>query len=142
MRHVSSNADADVGAVKVLASRIRSHLSQIIRQNLPITYQALAKAMNLSPPNTIQQLTTALECLIEEDAAAARPLIATFVSSKTKGKFPALGFFDCARRVGYFDGDPTGFDASTFYAAEFDKAVEYWCAVTDARMVPKTRSRS
>ena len=47
---------------------------------------------------------------MEADAAAARPLIATLVVSKAQGGLPGPGFFDCARRVGRFDGDPSGPD--------------------------------
>lgn len=126
------------GAANELALRVRTHLCRLAGQATPITYQALAKALNLSPPNTINQLTVALECLIEEDAAATRPLIAALVVSKARGGLPAPGFFDCARRAGRFDGDPSGPEGSAFYAAEFNKAVEFWratAAVVD--QVPK-----
>ena len=76
--------------------------------------------------------------LIEEDAAAARPLIAALVVSKARGGLPAPGFFDCARRVGCFDGDPSGPEGSAFYAAEFNRAVEFWSAAADVvDQVPK-----
>jgi hypothetical protein len=113
-----------------LALRVRTHLCQISGSAIPITYQALARALGLSPPNTIYQLTVALECLMEEDAAATRPLIAALVVSKAQGGLPAPGFFDCARRVGRFEGDPAGPGASAFYAAEFDAAVEFWHTAT------------
>jgi hypothetical protein len=116
----------------VLAIRVRTHLCKIIGEATPITYQALAKALDLSPPNSIHQLTVALECLIEEDAAAARPLIAALVVSKVRRGLPASGFFDCARRVGHFHGDPSGEEDSAFYTAEFNKAVEYWGATPEA----------
>jgi hypothetical protein len=95
-------------------------------QATPVTYQALATALDLSPPNTIHQLTLALEYLMKEDAAAARPLIAALVVSKARGDLPATGFFECAQRVGRFDGDPSGPEARAFYAAEFDAAVTFW----------------
>lgn len=110
----------------MLKQRVRTYLCQIAGQGTPITYQALAKALHLVPPNTIYQLTTALECLIAEDAAAARPLIAALVVSKARGGVPAPGFFECSQRVGRFSGDPLGPEAATFYTAEFDKAAEYW----------------
>ena len=109
-----------------LALRVRTYLCQNVREATPITYQALAKALDLSPPHTIHQLTIALESLIEEDAAAGRPLIAALVISKARAGLPAPGFFDCAQRVGRFGGDPSGLDAQAFYAAEFDAAVEFW----------------
>lgn len=126
---LSVNATPD--ATNVLALRIRAHLCRTVGQGTPITYQALAKTLDLSPPNTIHQLSVALECLIEEDAAAARPLIAALVISKARGRLPAPGFFDCARRVGRFDGDPSGPEALAYYAAEFDVAVKFWRATVE-----------
>ncbi len=109
-----------------LALQIRRFLCQNARKATPITYQALAKAMVLSPPNTIHKVTNALEFLIEEDAIAAHPLIAALVISKARGGLPAEGFFVCARRVGRFDGDTSGPEARAFYATEFEAAVKYW----------------
>lgn len=126
---LSESATTDTASV--LAHRVRGHLRRIVGHATPITYQALARALGLAPPNTIHQLTVALECLIEEDASAARPLIAALVVSKTRGGLPAPGFFDCARRVGRFDGDPSGPDVPAFYATEFHAAVEFWSATTN-----------
>jgi hypothetical protein len=128
MRFVGFFEGADKGTASVLALRVRAYLCRIAGHATPITYQALAKALGLAPPNTIHQLTVALECLIEEDAAAARPLIAALVVSKARDGLPAPGFFQCAQRVGRFDGDPWGPEIPIFYAAEFDSAVEYWQA--------------
>jgi hypothetical protein len=111
---------------KALASRVRTYLCEIAGQSRPITYQALAKDLGLLPPNTIHQLTVALEYLIEEDATAARPLIAALVVSKARNGLPAPGFFDCAQRVGRFDGDSSGFEGSAFHSAEYNKAVKFW----------------
>lgn len=112
----------------MLSQRIRDHLCEIAGQRQPITYQALAKVLALAPPNTIHQLTMALERLIEEDASAGHPLIAALVISKARGGLPAPGFFVCAKRFGRFEGDPVGPDASKFFAAEFDDAVTFWHA--------------
>lgn len=110
----------------MLPQRIRAHLCDIAGSASPITYQALAKTLELSPPNTIHQLTVGLEHLMEEDASHTRPFIAALVISKTRGGLPAPGFFECAMRVGRFQGDPSGPEASDFYAAEFNRAVEFW----------------
>lgn len=115
----------------MLEQRIREHLCGIAENAHPVTYQALAKALELSPPNTIHQLTVALKCLIEEDAAAAHPLIAALVISKARGGLPAPGFFECAKRVGlfyghHFYGHHSGPKASAYYEAEFNRAVEFW----------------
>lgn len=115
-----------MGPEHALAQRVRTYLRQNAQAAVPVTYQALAKVMELSPPNTIHQLTRALETLTLEDASADRPLIAAFVISKARGGLPAPGFFECAQRVGRFDGDPSGPEAEVFYAAEFDAAVKFW----------------
>ncbi|AEI92766.1 hypothetical protein [Roseobacter litoralis] len=109
-----------------LAERVRAHLCKIAGQSTPITYQALALNLNLSPPNTIQQLTVALEVLIEQDAAQSRPLIAALVISKAREGLPAPGFFDCAARVGRFEGDASGPEAATFHEAECATATAFW----------------
>ncbi len=116
-----------------LKTRVRAHLELVARQRVPITYQELAKALQLTPPNTIHQITVALECLMEEDAGAGRPLIGALVISKARGGLPALGFLDCARRLGRFDGDLFGPEARTFYAAEFDTAVAFWAAAVETK---------
>ena len=116
-------------SASVLALRVRTHLCEIAGHAIPITYQALARALDLAPPHTIHQLTVALECLMEEDAAAACPLIAALVVSKAQGGLPALGFFECAQHIGRFNGDPSGPEATEFYAAEFDAAAVFWSAV-------------
>ncbi len=131
LQPVRFTVNAATDTANVLALRIKTHLCRIARQATPITYQALAKELNLSPPNTIHQLSVALEYLIKEDAAAARPLIAALVVSKARGGLPAPGFFDCAGRVGRFDGDPSGPEGSAFYEAEFNNAVKYWTAATE-----------
>lgn len=110
----------------MLPHRLRTQLCKVAQSAQPVTYQALAKALELSPPHTIHQLTIALEQLIEEDAAAGRPLIAALVISKTRGGLPAPGFFDCARRVGRFHGNPASEEAAIFHVEEFTSAVAFW----------------
>jgi hypothetical protein len=113
-----------------LNERVRAYLCQIAGQGVPITYQALASALGLVPPQTIRQLTDVLEVLMAEDVAADRPMIAALVVSKTGSGLPAAGFFECAARLGRFDGNADlpsentrDHDAAvTFYEAEF-KAV-------------------
>jgi len=113
-------------APETLARRLRAHLQALATRRLPITYQEAAKGMFLSPPNTIHQVTEALEQLMAEDAAADRPFIAAMVIGKTRGGLPAPGFFDCAARLGRFAGDATGLDAWSFHAAELHAAVAFW----------------
>lgn len=131
LQAIGSTESAATETIAVLALRVRIYLSQIAGSETPITYQSLAKAVGISPPNTIHQLTLALECLIEQDVAAARPLIATLVVSKARRGLPAPGFFDCARRFGRFNGDLSGPESSTFYTQEFNRAVEFWSKVDE-----------
>ncbi|AVL54840.1 hypothetical protein CEP88_07925 [Roseobacter denitrificans] len=121
------NADSTSHA---LAARVRARLCALAGQATPITYQALARDLSLSPPNTIHQLTVALELLIEEDAARSHPLIAALVISKARGGLPAPGFFDCAARVGRFAGDDAGPEAAAFHEEEYTKAAAFWAGKT------------
>ena len=119
-------------APDALALRVRAHIQGIAGQATPITYKALAKALDVTPPNTIRQVTEALERLMQEDAANGRPFIAALVISKARGGLPAPGFFDCARRLGRFHCDPSGPEARTIYTAEFHAAVAFWSAAAEA----------
>jgi len=111
-----------------LARRLRAHLQAVARQRLPITYQAAAKALQLTPPNTIHQVALALEQLMEEDAEADRPYLAAIVISRSRGGLPAPGFFDFARRLGRFAGDPAGPEARAFHAQELNAAIAFCAA--------------
>lgn len=127
---------------EILARRLRAHLQAFATLRLPITYREAAKGLLLSPPNTIHQVTEALEQLMAEDAAADRPFIAAMVISKWRGGLPAPGFFDCAGRLGRFAGDATGPDARVFHAVEFNAVLALWAPTSDSRATaPTTRSR-
>jgi hypothetical protein len=82
------------------------------------------KALQILPPHSIHQVTEPLERLM--DAAADRLFIAALAISRARGGLPASGFFDCARRLGRFAGDPDGQDARTFHAAELHAVFVRW----------------
>jgi hypothetical protein len=103
-------------------ARVRAFLENVAKRRTTISYQALANVLQILPPHSIHRVTEALERLMEEDAAAGRPFIAALAISKARGGLPAPGFFDCARRLGRFAGDPDGQDARTFHAAELHAA--------------------
>lgn len=105
---------------------MRAFLENAAKRRTCISYQELAKALNILPPHSIHRVTEALERLMEEDAAAGRPFIAALAISKARGGLPASGFFDCARRLGRFVGDPDGQDARTFHAAELHAVLARW----------------
>jgi hypothetical protein len=113
-------------------TRVRVFLENFAKRRIPITYKELAKTLQILPPHSIQQLTEALERLMEEDDAAQRPFIAALVVSKVRGGLPAPGFFDCARRLGRFAGDPDGHDAWSFHAAELNCVFARWGGSCDS----------
>ncbi|MFT7049211.1 MAG: hypothetical protein ACJAZE_001605 [Halioglobus sp.] len=127
-----------------LARRLRAHLQALATLRLPIIYREAAKDLLLTPPNTIRQLTEALEQLMAEDAAADRPFIAAMVISKWRGGLPAPGFFDCAARLGRFAGDATGHDARVFHAVELNAVLALWASFSDSRATapPPTHGQS
>ena len=107
-------------------ARVRAFLENGAKRRIPITYQELATAFQILPPHSIHRVTEALERLMEEDAAADLPFIAALVISKARGGLPAPGFFDCARRLGRFAGDPDSQDAWSFHAAELNSVFARW----------------
>ena len=107
-------------------ARVRAFLENFAKRRIPITYRDLAKVLQILPPHSIHRVTEALERLMEEDAAANRPFIAALAISKVRGGLPAPGFFDCARRLGRFAGDPDGQDAWSFHAAELNSVFARW----------------
>ena len=115
-----------------VAEQLRTSLQNMAAAGLTITYGGLARLLELSPPNTIHQITVALERLMEEDAEAGRPFIAALVVSKARGGLPAIGFFDCARRLSRFAGDSNGVEARSFHATELNAALTFWggCAAS------------
>jgi len=114
-------------------ARVRALLENFAKRRTPITYQELAKALQILPPHSVHQVTEALECLMEEDAVAERPFIASLAISKARGGLPAPGFFDCAQRLGRFVGDPDGEDARTFHAVELRAVFACWGGSRDTR---------
>ena len=108
------------------ASRARAFLESVAKRRILITYQELANALQILPPHSIHQVTEALEHLMQEDAASDRPFIAALAVSKARGGLPGPGFFDCARRLGRFAGDPDDQDARTFHATELSAVFAYW----------------
>ena len=106
-------------------ARVRAFLESVAKRRILITYQELANALRILPPNSIHRVTEALEHLMEEDAAADRPFVAALAISKARGGLPGRGFFDCARRLGRFAGDPDGHPRA-FHAAELNAVFAYW----------------
>ena len=64
-------------------ARMRAFLENVTKRQIPVTYQAPARAFQILSPHSIHRVAEA-------------------------GGLPAPGFFDCAPRVGRFAGDPDG----------------------------------
>ena len=109
-----------------LAGRIRIQLQRLAARGEPITYKALAEILEVEPPHRIHQVTEALEWLMREDAANEHPFIAALVISRARGRLPAAGFFDIAKELGRFDGDPSSPDATASHGAMFAAAAAFW----------------
>ena len=127
MQNTKSNEPA-AEAVMSSEKHTRNQLKKIAKLGKPVTYQFLAKALNLLPPHAIHQVTIILEKLIEEDAKSGHPLIASLVISKARGGLPAPGFFDCVEKVGLLSLASTSAEVQDFYSTEFDRAVSFWGA--------------
>lgn len=103
-----------------LTGQARKLLETTPAATLPMTYQQLAEALELTPPRTIQRVAMALEALMREDAAQGRPFIAALVVSRRQG-VPAAGFFDLAVELGRFPPSPA--QHAEAYRAEFREAL-------------------
>jgi len=88
-----------------LAAEVRTLLSRRSPADPLLTYQALATALELTPPGTIQRIAAALEKTMCEDVAAGRPMIAALVISRASD-MPRRGFFDLAVALGRFPVAP------------------------------------
>jgi len=62
----------------MMKDRLRQALMDQAQTGSTTTYRELAQRVGLEPPHTIQQVTEALESLIEEDVAAGRPICLQF----------------------------------------------------------------
>ena len=101
-----------------LVARLRALLAAQARAGVPVSYRQAADRLGLVPPGAITRIGAALEALMEEDAAAGRPLLAALCVSRTGSGLPGRGFFDKAAALGLFGGDPAGPAARAFHAGE------------------------
>ncbi len=80
----------------------------------PISYGRLARDLDVPGPGAIARVTNALEALMQDDAAAGRPFLASMCEGKLLDGLPALGFFQMAASLGRYSGSSTGPDAVAF----------------------------
>ena len=83
---------------------LETHLNHLAARGQTTTYGTLTRDLGLTGPATIAQLTTALEALMEQDAAANHPFRAALVSGRLNNNLPAAGFFTKAAALGRYDG--------------------------------------
>ena len=87
---------------------LAARLSTLARAGKTVTYGALARDLGLTGPGTIAQLTTALEVLMEADAAAGLPFRAALLTARGS-PLPATGFFQKAADLGFTIANPEAF---------------------------------
>ena len=87
---------------------LEARLSDLVAAGETTTYGALARDLGLTGPGTIAQLTTALEVLMEADAAAGLPFRAALLTARGS-PLPAAGFFQKAADLGFTIANPEAF---------------------------------
>lgn len=86
-------------------SDLAARLADLASRGETITYGALARELDWR----VQDLTAALEALMEADATAGRALRAALCEGRLAGGMPAPGFFVKAAELGFEVSDPAGF---------------------------------
>jgi Fe-S cluster biogenesis protein NfuA len=112
--------EAAAGKEQNLPNRVRRHLETLPRDQIPISYGALARALGLWMPGSVGKVTAALETTMREDAAAGRPFIAARAVSRARTGLPGKGFFDLARALAR--GPEEGESEREFHARELGRA--------------------
>jgi hypothetical protein len=102
---------------------LRRTLSDQAKLRKTITYAALAERLGLKPPQTIHRLAQALERLMDEDAAAGRPLLAALCISKARPGLPGPGFFLKARTLELHSEQA---DERAFHTSELRRAISFY----------------
>ena len=109
-----------------MKERLRQALIDQAQTGIPTTYKELTDRLGLEPPQTIHRLGEALETLMRDDVAANRPMLAALCVSKMRPGIPARGFFQAAKVLGVFSGDPTGPEARAFHADELQRVLSFY----------------
>lgn len=109
------------------AASLRPVLADRARRRLTISYGDLAREARIPSPHTVHKTGEALEALMEEDAAAGRPLLAAVAISKVRDGLPAPGFFQKAAELGLYFGPDRGPQAATYHELELERV---WAAFT------------
>lgn len=93
--------------VLVLTVEQRSGLLTLLastqQQRSVITYRQVIEQLQLPAPS-VRRLAMALEQLAQEDCAQDRPLRSAMVVSQARPAHPQLGFIQCVKQLGRFQG--------------------------------------
>lgn len=111
-------ARASTSSAEVDDAALRAVLEGIAARAQTRSYQQVAAAAGIEPPQSIHRLALALERLMAADTAAGRPLLAAVVVSRTRQGLPAPGFFAHARELGRYAGPERGPAAADFHTSE------------------------
>lgn len=106
-------------------SRVREILQEVAARGATITYRELADELDVGAPHVIQQVAGLLERTMREDAAVGEPFLAAVVVGRARG-LPRHGFFEQARALGRFHGEPGGREAAEFHRDEYRAVVAAW----------------
>lgn len=104
---------------------VRGILIGVARRRASITYRELGALLGFEPPGVIRDVADLLEASMDEDARAGRPFLAAVVVSRA-GDLPRRGFFEKARELGRYGGEPEGDRARAWFEEEYRDAVDYW----------------
>jgi hypothetical protein len=114
-----------------LIETLRIALIEQAKAGATTTYRELAERIGLKPPQMIHRVAEALESLMEQDAAAGRPLLAALCGSKVRPGLPAPGFFIKANELGVFLGRRDGPEAIAFWENERRRALSFYAGGAD-----------
>lgn len=115
----------------MLAARLRLILLDQARRGETITYRALAERLGLTPPGIIRQVTDALESLMQDDAAAGRPLLAALAVSRGPDQQPGRGFFLKAQELGCLMNAEDPAATAGFHAGELARLHKEYSAAAE-----------
>jgi hypothetical protein len=109
-----------------LEAALRATLAEVAKARTTITYQDLARRIEVPPPHRIHKVTLALEDLLRADHAAGRPLLAALAVGRAGGRLPGRGFFMLLSELGRYSGPPHGPQARAAHAAEVARVYADW----------------
>lgn len=114
--------DEAAQAERDLAARLRTYLEALPPGEAPVTYGALARALGLWAPGSINRVTRALERTMRDDAATGHPFIAARAVSRGRDGLPGEGFFALARALSR--GPAAGESDAAFHRRELSRLVQ------------------